>query len=240
MPSKSSFLLPGHSGTQFDIVQEDALHLWIMQETNRELQLPYDQMMRIRDQILNYPDRLQWTLDVGSCWKIRRNGDTLVIFEGEEKKQDPSNAGLSPQNSLPWIIVRSKRFNPDSDGQDHESIVDTHVLCFGSFPSNAEHSNLKIERVNDCGNIKFTPPWRKGRSAIKIKEFLRGQKVPLHRRDEAIILCLSDDSSRHALAVYLEGIGTDGVGSWIVNADFCPQDELPVTNVVLGKTSHRQ
>jgi len=78
---------------------------------------------------------------------------------------------------------------------------------------------------------------RKGRSAIKIKEFLRGQKVPLHRRDDAIILCLSVDSARHALAVYLEGTGDDGGGRWIVNAEFSPQDAVPVTNVVLGRTS---
>ena len=97
----------------------------------------------------------------------------------------------------------------------------------------SSNSTMNIKQVKDCGNIKFTPPWRKGRSAIKIKEFLRGQKVPLHLRDESIVLCLTDNDTlaQHALAVYLDDTG------WIVNAIFCPQDDLPVTKVVLGKIS---
>ena len=35
----------------------------------------------------------------------------------------------------------------------------------------------------------FTPPWRMGQSPVKIKDFLRSQKVPLHKRDSVLLLC---------------------------------------------------
>jgi len=237
LPSSSEFLLSENTESKFGIVQEEALHQWIMQKTNKELQLPYDQMIRIRNQILNHPDRLQWTLDVGNLWKLQRNGETLSVYKSKGKSHGPANGGLKSGDTLLWSIDRSEIVDSSIHAQEDNHEDDTHVLCFDSLPLGDEHSSIKIVLVKDFGNVKFTPPWRKGRSAIKIKEFLRGQKIPLHRRDEATILCLSDDSSKHVLAVYLEAVGDDGADKWIVNADFCPQDGLSVTNVVLRKTS---
>jgi len=211
MPSSSSsFLL---KDIQFDLVQEEALHLWIKEVTNMELQVSYDQMIRIRDQIFNHPDRLQWTLDVGSSWKIKRNGDTLGVFRENKDKH-------SDDDDLSWMII---------DSQNTSNISGLHELYFGSLPGSY---TLHIKQVKDCAHTKFTPPWR--RSAIKIKEFLRGQKVPLHLRDDVNVLCLAvdDDSSTQVLAVYLEGTG------WIVNADFSPQDGLQTTTVQLQNTTN--
>ena len=212
MPSNSSsFLL---KDTQFDLVQEEALHLWIKEVTNMELQVSYNQMVRIRDQIHHHPGRLQWTLDVGSSWKIKRNGDTLTVFKENENRH-------SDDDDLSWMIIDS----PNTD-----NIADLHELCFSSLP---DGYTLDIKQVKDCVHTKFTPPWR--RSAIKIKEFLRGQKVPLHLRDQVNVLCLvaHDDSSTQVLAVYLEGNG------WIVDANFCPQDGLPtITTVQLQKATN--
>lgn len=236
MPPNSPFLLPKTSGTQFDLVHEEALHSWIKNVTDRELQVSYDQMLRIRDQIHKYPDRLQWTLDVGSYWKLRRNGDTLTVFKGQGESQPATSADGSSDKALSWAIIAGSVPDTSSSVSGDLNVSGMHELCFGPLPKSAEHSTLEIKPVKDCGTTKFTPPWRKGRSAIKIKEFLRGQKVPLHQRDEAIFLCLSNDSSKHALAVYLEGTD-DAAGRWIVNENFCPQDDLPVTRVVLGKTS---
>ena len=209
-------------------MKEEALHSWIVEETNRDLQLSYDQMLRIRDQIYNHPERLQWTLDVGNNWTLQRNGDALAVFKGEAKMSQAPNAP-------PWKILTGLGASSESE-QGQDSVFDAVELCFGALP---EHYSLQIKQVKECTGIKFTPLWRKGRSAIKIKEFLRGQKVPLHLRDEASVLCLSDDSSRHALAVHLESTEKDGAGKWMVNANFCPQDDLPVTTVVLGKATHK-
>merc|ERR1739845_273471 len=96
---------------------------------------------------------------------------------------------------------------------------------------------INIEQVKECGNLSFTPPWRKGRTATKIKKLLRGQQVPLHLRGEACVLCVTGASLRGALAVYVEG--GNGDDRWIVNAEFFPRDGLPVTNIIVGKTSPR-
>lgn len=224
MSSNSAvFVLPRDSS--FDLVAEEALHLWTMEVTNRKLQLPYDQMLRIRHQICDSPDRLQWTLDVGNNWKLRRNGDTLAVFNDSENVSQGPNG--TPGSSLPWAII------PNDDQSTADSPI-VHTLCFGSLPEHSDPGDIKVKQVKDTGNIKFKPPWRKGRKAIKIKEFLRGQRVPLHLRDETIILCLSDDSSKQVLAVYLGGTDvTDG--KWIINADFCPQDGLPETKLFLER-----
>ena len=222
MSSSSTFILQKYS--QFDLVQEEALHLWMKEVTHNELQVSYEQMLRIREQIRNYPAKLQWTLDVGNSWKLRRNGDTLVLRDKEACRLSTDTI-ISSSDPVLWEILP----RPGAD-VERESVSETQEFCFGAFPHS---STLNIKQVKDCGNIKFTPPWRKGRRAIKIKEFLRGQKVPLHLRDESIVLCLTDNDTpaQHALAVYLDDTG------WIVNAKFCPRDDLPVTKVVLGKIS---
>lgn len=219
MPSYSPFVL--QDDLHYDLVQEEALHSWMTELSNRELQVSYDKMLLIRDQIQNHPDRLQWSLDLGDNWRLKRNGNTLVIFKGDEWNQPP-NAAINP-----WMIVAG----PETDTTNIESGL-THELCFGCLPKNVKSSTFKIEQVKECEGVSFIPPWRKGRSAMKLREFLRGQNVPLHQRDEAIVLCLSDGSTKHALAVYLED-----ANEWIVNANFCPQDDLSVTKVVLWKTS---
>lgn len=235
MDSSSAFLLPRGSSKEFDIVTEEALHLWIMEMTSRKLQLSYDQMLRIRNQIHSYPDRLQWTLDIGGCWRLCRNGDALTVFSEAKVNDSVANPELTQDFTPPWQVISHNPMLNESPSQLQD-------LSFGPLPINAEKGNLQIKMVKEIGNIKFIPSWRKGRSAIKIKEFLRGQKVPLHLRDEAMVLCLSDDSPRqhHALAVYLDTSNdhVDDSGRWIVNAEFAPQDDLPVTKVVLGKISH--
>lgn len=233
MPFDNKFTLFRDSeNVQFNLVQEQALHLWIMKTTMGRLQVSYDQMLRIRDQIQNYPNNLQWTMDLGRHWEIQRNGDTMVVIKGNDRDQ-PSDSG-----TLPWIIIAGpgtciEDFEPRETVDDQEMVE----LCFGPLPINEENFTINIVRVKDCPGIKFTPSWRQGRSAIKLKDFLRGQSVPLHRRDDSVVLCLSDgESSRHALAVLVEDPIEDGSSKWIVSANFCPRDDLPVTKVVLGKT----
>lgn len=229
MPPGSEFLLHCvDSGTQFGIVQEDALHTWISKQTDKKLQLPYDQMVRVREQLHKHPDRLQWTLDVGNCWKLQRSGNVISVFRGDQ------DVGTS-KRTLPWVIDTG--LEADTYNSQHSGTYELHL-------AQLPRGNLEIKRVSDCDGVKFVPPWRKGRSAMKIKEFLRGQKIPLHQRDGAAVLYLSGDHSTHAVAVHLEdpagGGDDDARGRWVVDANFCPRDDLPVTKVVLRKTFQLQ
>lgn len=216
MPSTTSFDLRA----QYDLAQEEALHSWMMEQSKRELQVSYDKMLTIRDQIRNHSDRLQWTMDLGYHWRLKRNGLTLVISKGDERDQ-PSNVAVNP-----WMILA--RPEADISRFESEPTDEFHFEC--CLPNSVNDSTLKIEQTKDCVGVYFTPPWRRGRTALKLKDFLRGQKVPLHRRDEVNVLCFSDDTGRHALSVYLEN--TD---EWIVNANFLPQDGIPKTKIILWK-----
>lgn len=219
MPSHSPFVL--RDGLQYGVVQEEALYSWMTDLSDGELRISYDKMLLIRDKIQNHPDSLQWKMDLGGSWRLERNGNTLVISQGVKRNQLPS-AGINSWMIFAGSEVVASNFDPKL----------THELRLGCLPKNVESSTFKIEKVKDCEGIRFIPPWRKGRSALKLKEFLRGQKVPLHRRKEALVLCYSGDASKNALAIYIEN--TD---EWIVNANFSPEEDLSVTKVVLLKTS---
>ncbi len=239
MPSDTNIftLLRDSNNVQFNLVHEQALHLWIMNSTRGRLQVSYDQMLRIRDQIHNYPDNLRWKMDIGRHWEIQRNGDTLVVVEWNGNDQ-PSHSGIRP-----WIIIAGPGTGTGTGMDDFESeeipdVQETVELSFGPLPS-IGNSPIDIVQVKDCAGMKFKPSWRKGRSAMKLKDFLRGQMVPLHRRDSSFVLCLSDKFSRHVLAVHVEALAEDGTGTWNVSADFFPRDDMPVTKVVLGKTLNR-
>ena len=55
---------------------------------------------------------------------------------------------------------------------------------------------------------------------MKIKEFLRGQKVPLHRREEAAILCIETDNAVKIVAVFVESDVQDVSGRWVIHSNF--------------------
>lgn len=243
MSSEEAFYLSsstGDSETQFGLVEQEALRLWITRFAKRELQLSFDHMCRIQDQIQFYPDRLQWTLDVGDNWGIRRNGNALTVMKNKGGGEtEPSGIHSTSKESHSWEIVRTET---DATGHNHgessleESPSDTVELCFNSFPKHFEKSTLAIKRVRDIGNMKFIPPWRKGRSAVKVREFLRGQKVPLHCRDPALVLCFADSNvSNDALAVYLEDYGTNEAGKWIIHSDFEHKNGMSLIKVLLKK-----
>lgn len=222
MPSNSTFFLT--SNTEFDLAQEESLHTWMIDQSQRELHVSYDKMLKIRDQIRNHSDRLQWKMDMGDNWTLSRNGCILVISKGDWRDQ-PSNSDVNP-----WFVC----VGHDATDMSHLECDPTDKLHFACWlPTSVETSTIKIEQAKDCIGVTFLPPWRKEKSELKLKDFLRGQRVPLHRRNESNILCFSDNTGkRHALAVHLEN--TD---EWIMNANFCRKtEETPeewIVNAVL-------
>jgi hypothetical protein len=159
-------------------------------------------------------------MDMGDNWTLSRNGRAFVISKGDGQDQPSSNSAVNP-----WFVCVV-----GPDGADYEPTDELHFACW--LPTSVELSTIKIEQAKDCTGMTFLPPWRNKRSEIKLKDFLRGQRISLHRRNESNILCFSDSDTgkRHALAVHLET--TD---EWIVNANFCPRDGLPITKIVLWK-----
>jgi tRNA(Ile)-lysidine synthase len=57
-----------------------------------------------------------------------------------------------------------------------------------------EGARLHVRRRRD--GDRFHPTWKQ--RPLKVKDFLRGQKVPLHRRDDVPLVCLGEE----VLALY--------------------------------------
>lgn len=226
MTTESVFLLPDDFHT-FNIVQQQALHIWASKTTHNEVTLSYDQMQMIKAQFELYPTRLQWTLDVGDGWNIKRNGKALTVSAITKTCSDgeTNDVHLDAEASIPWLIL-SRESNQEITGVREE---DLHEIRFGNLPLNIHSSRLAIKRTKDVPNLTFIPPWRNGRSAVKVKEFLRGQKVPLHSRDDSLVLCYSDGHTDYVLAVYLEE-----KDRWIVHSDF-EHDEGRIFEVALRR-----
>jgi len=216
MPSQSEFWLPDDEVA----LREEALYIWASNLTDRQLQLSYDQINRIKFQVENHPDRLQWTIDVGDLWRVQRNGHVLTLLHNTE----------SIRNCHPWYIVKTETALFDVSDQ-LESVSE---LVFSVSPM-LVNSTITIKSVKDVGNVKFLPQWRKERSPIKIKELLRGQKIPLHLRDKTTVICLSSKNDEQVIAVYLEACGDDKLGKWILDSNFTPKHGSLITKISLQK-----
>lgn len=215
MPSQTEFWLPNEKVACFDLICEEAFYRLVTQLTDGELQLSYDQINRVKYQIENYPDRLQWTIDVGGLWSVQRKGNVLKLLHGNENITHP----------VPWSIVETKAVLYEEAGSTNR--------LFFSVPSSLENSTFVLKRVKDVGNVDFLPPWKKGRSPIKIKELLRGQKVPLHLREEAILLCLLTECEEKAIAIYLQANKEGQSDRWITHSDFIANKGSFVIKVTL-------
>ena len=82
--------------------------------------------------------------------------------------------------------------------------------------------------MNVEGNesLKIVPPWRKETaSGMKIKAFLRGQKIPLHCRGATPILCIKIDDVMHIAAVFVDYQETNKLSRWIINGILTPHQE---------------
>lgn len=214
MSTDSVLLLPDNLVT-FNIVQQEAMHHWAARVTDQKLLLSYSQIQRIKNQFELFPRRLQWTLDVGDRWVIRRSGKALTVFQlsNEKDGEQPTHSCSDKDTSISWKILSFKPNSSNKSYRSEESCV--HELHFGNLPLFADISLMTIKHMKDVGNLTFIPPWRRGRSAAKVREFLRGQKVPLHERDESLVLCYSDSSLECALAVYLTE-----TNRWVSNSDY--------------------
>lgn len=189
---------------RFDLAHEEALHLWVSRATCGRLCLAYDQMTRIRGQILMHPTRLQWELDIGKRWRLKRNGDCLTV---SREGQDDGTDLVRP---MTWTVHPSRECYSEGDiGPDGVELA---------FDGIAEGSPLVVKRVKDIGNLSFKPPWKE--NPIKITEFLRGQRVPLSRRGEAEVVCLvPPEESPHILAVYVQNSNHgEGAGKWVARS----------------------
>jgi len=151
--------------------------------------LTYDQLKRICCQLDQYPENRQWRLNVGDQWDVERVGDALrLVSRTETAKKNEEEKAIE----LRW-------------NKSDESRNDKNCLCI-KVPFDTSLDRLRLimttnaflpdyasALLNNHDALRFTPPWRRGHSPVKVTEFLRGQKVPLHLREQARVILLQDD-----------------------------------------------
>lgn len=204
------------------VVHEQALHQWVETASGRNVVMSYQQLMRLGEQISKYPERRRWKMNIGKGCTVERTGDILSLSSSHDVEQD------TRQGSGRWVLAEAEDIAHD----DFESVVLRIKLNFFALNRLRAIGPKKMFKLDNVAKEKaswtFVPPWRKGRSPIKVKDFLRGQKVPLHYRSGAPILYLVGDDT--AVAVYVKQ--NDGHGKWIMHADFEAADDTNEERIV--------
>lgn len=240
--TESQFNIPEHvqggsnKGSNFDLVEEEALHLWItsrmkliaaaarnskhnakLQSSEPSFSLPYNQLQRIISQINHYSQNLKWTMNINDDCVLERNGNVLFCYSESsgndcqtsfDQLHGTETNGTNIDASPSWTIVdsnyapglanktalkRSDDFvNPLEIFLTIRAIPETDSLILRPVVTGNRIDANKGGLASPASSYKkkdFTPPWRTGRSPVKIKDFLRSQKVPLHQRDSVLLLC---------------------------------------------------
>lgn len=198
------FSLPNSRG-ELSLVEEESLFQWVETASDSQKSLSYNKLVSISNQISKYPDKLEWKMSIGSGWNIERKGSVLLL--NGDSLSDSTN------NRLDWYLLRIediKKFDEKTDG--------IHCLRFYKENGNVLSSD---DFLLDCAEShmtsKFTPPWRE--NPVKLKDFLRGQKIPLHRRATCPILIIETDNASEVAAIYIERetMSNELKSEWVIN-----------------------
>lgn len=198
------FSLP-NSRSELSLVEEESLFQWVETASDSQISLSYNKLVSISNQISKYPDKLEWKMSIGSGWNIERKGSVLLL--NGDSLSDSTN------NRLDWYLLRIediKKFDEKTDG--------IHCLRFYKENGNVLSSD---DFLLDCAEShmtsKFTPPWRE--NPVKLKDFLRGQKIPLHRRATCPILIIETDNASEVAAIYIERetMSNELKSEWVIN-----------------------
>lgn len=202
------FILPKHC-IGLDAVQEEVLFQWAKMRTNDILHLSYDKISAVDEQLSNFPERLQWKISVGDGWEIERNGYVLSLHNDRETRYTDSKVDE-------WTIVEKETDRPMTDDNTR----------FRLRLKLDDLTKIDVKRAGDMKAAKFHPTWRS--NPMKLKDFLRGQKVPLHRRDCTPILSIDVNGESIVLAVYIEAVKVENETmnrKWHIHRDYNVEED---------------
>ncbi len=214
----------GH-GDGLSLVEEEALHQWIRRESKNSVTVSYEKVTMIAQQLSMFPDRLKWKISLGGKWYVVRTGDVLELkyFTDNCIGGQHSNEQFE-ENANNWIIEQNGRFDDNFENENGQYLLSLSLKYLIHDNQSVEYS---IRNVEGNEHMRIVPPWRsESASGVKIKEFLRGQKIPLHRRGAAPILCIETDDAVYIGAVFVDYHERDKPSRWITNRIFTPQQDV--------------
>ena len=214
------FLLPSTDEINADLAVRQALYQWASQATNKH-QLSYELWKRVLLQLTEYDGNRQWVLPLGEEWHINRIGDALEIQVTDAVTVDKGGEQSTHlgTDSIAWSFVREA--NDDQSSATSLVVRLPPDLNVEANKSSRGIINFGLSRAGDgdlhATSWKITPPWREGRSPVKLGSFLRGQKVPLHLRDSTpIVVCeLKQTDSTEIVSSLVAVLVND---KWVVDA----------------------
>jgi hypothetical protein len=207
--SENYFLLP-EDLTTLDYIRQQAIYVWANQVMQGHL-LPYDQFVRLCTQLKDSPFNRQWTINLGGGWDVVRNGNALRMkFMDRFVNHDAS------EQEIQWSLVGDRAVDVDKR-RAVEFDKRLQIRIPSEFGVDGKTSVQFVLTKSNVDDLLFTPSWRTNHSPMKLREFLRGQRVPLHLRSTAPTILAKHGSERHVVAVYVvEG------DRWVVDARFAP------------------
>ncbi|CAM9395243.1 unnamed protein product [Choristocarpus tenellus] len=193
-----------------ELVREELMHRFVSANTSGA-SFSYSRLVLLMKQI--ECGRRMWSMQLGGGLCVRRLGDILRV-EPQSDCRVPQDASASQTRlneeegggaerneelvSEPLVSTEQQRVTDvpgwtvrvsrvvSSGGVEHG---DTKEVQQSMRLYNVPHGTGIHIRKRRNGDV-FQPAWRN--RPIKVKDFLRGQGVPLHRRDEVALVCDGD------------------------------------------------
>ena len=243
--TRTLFLLP--TNQHLDMVGREALHAWVVQQTNGRLFVGYHQLQRVVRQLHDSPHRRQWRLNLGKGWEMERHGDTLRIrHTGQDNA--PHNGDDKPRVGTPleWTLA-----SDESNDDDERMMLTTDgspvlfLRLTGTWATGGDDQTRFYQTVlgnnNSINSFRITPSWRPRSNPIKLSSFLRGQNMPLHLRPLAPIVTVArgdfsspsnsnnDDDNQEEQSTRLVAVYVSTKKKWMVDAAFADVADLDGT-----------
>ena len=180
------------------VAQEDQLYDYVLRTTGRQLQ--YRNLRKICDGMLEADVEWEWRVD--KEWYLTRKGSrawtrrkTTEQDEVAAERTFDADRGVSVSHPAGWRVRAMWEDNEDSlDHGDGFRLANLPEKCA---------LMLRFRRPGD----RFQPPTRQ--KAILLKDWMRGNGVPLHARDRTPLVCLDDE----VIAVYPVCVSAHAVAS---------------------------
>jgi hypothetical protein len=205
------------------LIQSQALFQWL--NDNDRLVVSYDTLQRILEQLRSFPERREWIMELGQGWNLQRSGDALRMISSD-KSLTMRNTSLKADvvGKKSWYVSAVIQGSETEDSwreTDRWPVISNKIIIWVPAAKSRlafhEVSLAKYEkrmRTHDNRSIMFIPSWKP--STIKIRQFLRMQGVPLHRRDDT---CLLVDIDEKIVAVQIHR--DENQGEWILHRYYC-------------------
>jgi hypothetical protein len=170
------------------------------QQKQKQAYVSFETLERIMNQLEQHPRRRQWTIEIGNNINLIRQGNALKIGRSVEDEKQKENYQDGNLNMVPWkwsLTTATKEELGDDNSNTVQIRLPYHILgsdinFFSTTLGDATNDLSERDEVDSSQSPsflnQFVPPWKN--SPVKIRQFLRGQNVPLHERDDIPLLIL--------------------------------------------------